>query len=234
MQLQVNNINKKFKDNIVLKDASYTFTNGKIYGLLGRNGAGKTTFFNILYKELNKDSGEIKFSENENGELTLDDIGMLFAETSLPEFLTAYEYIKFIIDIKDPADMKNIDNYFDYMNINERDRHKILKEYSSGMKSKIALLTIYIQKPKVILLDEPLTAVDVVSAAEIKKFFRSLKDDRIIIISTHMLDLAKDLCDEIVLLNNGKFESLENLEKDTNYEARIINALMEEKEERND
>lgn len=159
---------------------------------------------------------------------------MLFAETSLPEFLTAYEYIKFIIDIKNPHDIENIDKYFDYMSINERDRHKLIKEFSSGMKSKVALLAIYIQKPKVILLDEPLTAVDVVSGAEIKKFFRSLKNDHIIIVSTHMLDLAKDLCDEIVLLHNGKFESLEDLEKDENYESRIVEALKESGEDNHD
>ena len=116
------------------------------------------------------------------------------------------------------------------MSIELEDRHRLLKDFSSGMKAKVALLAIYIQKPKIILLDEPLTAVDVVSASEIKKFFRSLKDDHIVIISTHMLDLAKDLCDEIVLLHNGRLQSLSNLEKDENYESKIVEALKEEKD----
>lgn len=229
MKLIIENIEKSFNDKKVLKGSSSTFEKGKIYGLLGRNGAGKTTLFSIIYNELKADSGIIKYEEN-GVETKLDpsEIGMVFAETSLPDFLTGYEYIKFIIDISNPDEIRNIDYYFDFMEFNKEDRHRLIKDYSSGMKSKISLLTIYVQKTKIILLDEPLTAVDVVSGAEIKRFFRQLKNDHIIIVSTHMLDLAKDLCDEIVLLNNGKLHALENLEKDDTYEEIIIEALREE------
>ncbi|MFM1524107.1 MULTISPECIES: ABC transporter ATP-binding protein [Helcococcus] len=231
MKLSIQSLKKNFSDKEVLRDASYEFENGKIYGLLGRNGAGKTTLFNILYSELEKDDGDIKFFDDEAlRNLKVEDIGMVFAETHLPDFLTAYEYIKFIIDINNPNELFKIDTYFDEMSIEQEDRHRLLKDFSSGMKAKVALLAIYIQKPKIILLDEPLTAVDVVSASEIKKFFRSLKDDHIVIISTHMLDLAKDLCDEIVLLHNGRLQSLSNLEKDENYESKIVEALKEEKD----
>ncbi|MFM1602715.1 ABC transporter ATP-binding protein [Helcococcus ovis] len=231
MKLVIKNIKKSFKEKDVLIDASYQFENGKIYGLLGRNGAGKTTLFNILYRELEEDDGNIGFFDDEKlRELKVEDIGMVFAETHLPDFLTAYEYIKFIIDINNPNELFKIDTYFDEMSIEQEDRHRLLKDFSSGMKAKVALLAIYIQKPKIILLDEPLTAVDVVSAAEIKRFFRSLKNDHIVIVSTHMLDLAKDLCDEIVLLHNGKLQSLSNLEKDENYESKIVEALKEEKD----
>nr|WP_276938635.1 ABC transporter ATP-binding protein [Helcococcus sueciensis] len=226
MKLILKNIEKKFDKKDVLKGASYEFENGKIYGLLGRNGAGKTTLFNIIYKELQKESGEI-ILEIDGEEITpsIDDIGMIFAETYLPDFLTGYEYAKFITDISSPYERASVDLLFDEMNIDETDRHKLLKEYSSGMKSKVALLAMYIQKPKIILLDEPLTAVDIISAQEIKKFFKSLKRDHIVIVSTHMLELAKDLCDEIVLLNKGQLHSIEKLEKDENYDNIIVEAL---------
>lgn len=141
--------------------------------MLGRNGAGKTTLFNIIYKELQKESGEI-ILEIDGEEITpsIDDIGMIFAETYLPDFLTGYEYAKFITDISSPHERASVDLLFDEMNIDETDRHKLLKEYSSGMKSKVALLAMYIQKPKIILLDEPLTAVDIISAQEIKKILQ--------------------------------------------------------------
>lgn len=224
MKLQIENLSKSFKDHQVLNQASYTFEKGKIYGLLGRNGAGKTTLFNIIYKELEKDSGQILFNDRDP---LVEEVGMVFAEPYLPEFLTGYEYIKFIIDISKPHELPYIDSYFEIMEFNERDRHKLIKEYSSGMKSKISLLALYVQKPPIILLDEPLTAVDVVAGAEIKKFFRTLKNDHIVILSTHMLDLAKDICDEIVLLHDGQLESLEDLEKDENYEERVVEALRE-------
>ena len=228
MKIIIENINKSFNKKEVLRGASYEFEKGKIYGILGRNGAGKTTLFNIIYKEIEKDGGEILFeNEGKKSELNIEDVGMIFAEPFLPDFLTGYEYIKFIIDIKDPLLFKNIDKYFDMMELDDLDRHKLIKEYSSGMKSKLMLLALYIQRPPIILLDEPLTAVDVVSAAEIKKFFRDMKKDHIIILSTHMMDLAKDLCDEIVLLHEGRMHSLRDLQKDENYENRILEALRE-------
>ncbi|MDO4604503.1 MAG: ABC transporter ATP-binding protein [Helcococcus sp.] len=226
MKLILKNIEKKFDKTEVLKGASYEFENGKIYGLLGRNGAGKTTLFNIIYTELQQDNGDIILEINgEEISPSVDDIGMIFAETYLPDFLTGYEYAKFITDISAPHERANLDYLFDEMNIDEKDRHKLIKEYSSGMKSKVALLAIYIQKPKIILLDEPLTAVDVISGQEIKSFFKSLRRDHIVIVSTHMLELAKDLCDDIVLLNKGHLQSIERLEKDENYENIIIEAL---------
>lgn len=229
MILKIENLHKSFKEKDVLKGASAELNEGKIYGLLGRNGAGKTTFFNILYDELKKDKGSILFDDGDGfRDLKFEDVGMVFAETLLPEFLTGYEYIKFIIDMKNPHDITQIDRYFDLLSIDEIDRHKLIKDYSSGMKSKVALIEIYVQKPKIILLDEPLTAVDVVAGAEIKSFFRQLKDNHIIIVSTHMLDLAKDLCDKIILLNNGVTKPIDNLLKDENYEKNIIEALRNE------
>lgn len=178
---------------------------------------------------MKKDKGSILFDDGDGfRDLKFEDVGMVFAETLLPEFLTGYEYIKFIIDMKNPHDITQIDRYFDLLSIDEIDRHKLIKDYSSGMKSKVALIEIYVQKPKIILLDEPLTAVDVVAGAEIKSFFRQLKDNHIIIVSTHMLDLAKDLCDKIILLNNGVTKPIDNLLKDENYEKNIIEALRNE------
>ncbi len=229
MKLHLTDIEKSFDDKKILKGLNFTFEKGKIYGLLGRNGAGKTTLFNIIYKELNADKGEVSYEDEGNTRVPeIEDIGMIFAEPYLPEFLTGYEYIKFIIDISKPHEISYIDQYFDMMDFDEVDRHKLIKDYSSGMKSKTSLLALYVQQPPIILLDEPLTAVDVLAGAEIKKFFRSLKNDHIIILSTHMLDLAKDICDEIVLLNDGLLTSLNDLEKDENYEERIVNALREQ------
>lgn len=126
-EVKYSKFKKNFSDKEVLRDASYEFENGKIYGLLGRNGAGKTTLFNILYSELEKDDGDIKFFDDEAlRNLKVEDIGMVFAETHLPDFLTAYEYIKFIIDINNPNELFKIDTYFDEIGIElEGDRHRL-------------------------------------------------------------------------------------------------------------
>ena len=112
------------------------------------------------------------------------------------------------------------------VNFSQKDRHRIINDYSSGMKSKISLLTLFISKPKVILLDEPLTSVDVVVGQQIKALLRALKKEHIVIVSTHMLELATSLCDDIVLLNNGKLSELDKHKKEEeNFEAFIIEIL---------
>ena len=228
MKLLIKDIKKNFSDKVVLTGATYTFKEDIIYGLLGKNGAGKTTMFNIIYDEVDQDGGTVQIEEDGKlRNITFADVGMVFAETLLPEFLTAYEYIKFIFDITNEPKEYSIDQYFDLVDIDKDDRHRRIKGYSSGMKSKLAMVAIYIQNPKIILLDEPLTAVDVISGQEIKKFIKKLKKDHIIILSTHMMDLAKDISDEIVILNEGKLRSLENLQKDENFEDIIIEALKE-------
>lgn len=228
MKLLVKDIQKNYSELEVLKDCSYEFESGKIYGLLGRNGSGKTTLFNIIYGDLDYDNGSIEIEENNSvNKIKTKDIGMVFAENILPEFLTGYEFIKFYKDINGSLyDEKTVDEYLDMVNFSQKDRHRIINDYSSGMKSKISLLTLFISKPKVILLDEPLTSVDVVVGQQIKALLRALKKEHIVIVSTHMLELATSLCDDIVLLNNGKLSELDKHKKEEeNFEAFIIEIL---------
>ena len=119
-----------------------------------------------------------------------------------------------------------IDDYFDMIKLAETDRHLLIKNYSLGMKNKIQMLMFIITKPKVILLDEPLTALDVVVALEMKKILRDMKQTHILIFSTHILQLAKDLCDDIVMLNDGQLTLLEHsLLEQNELEQSIIQLL---------
>ena len=106
-----------------------------------------------------------------------------------------------------------------------------MKDYSHGMKNKLQMLVNIIANPKLLLLDEPLTTLDVVVAEEMKQILRDIKQDRITIFSTHLMDLAVDLCDEIVLLHHGELEVVdkENLD-DKGFKERIIAALKEEQD----
>lgn len=236
MRLILEDIKKNYGEKEVLKGSSFTFEKGKIYGLLGRNGAGKTTLFNCISGELEMESGSIKLIENDNiyNELDYNKVGFVFSEPVLPEFLTGYEFLKFFIDInkdkiKEPL---TIDEYFDIIDISVEDRYRLIKSYSHGMKNKIQMLSFLITRPPVILLDEPLTSFDVVVALEIKNLLKRIKSDHIIIFSTHILQLATDLCDEIVVLNNGILEEVESdALKSPEFEQRIIDIL---KEKQND
>ena len=233
MKLKVKNLSKSYGDKKVLEDINFEFSSGKIYGLIGRNGAGKTTFFNCLNQDTNIDYGRVLL-EDEFGTNSLNnkDIGYVLATPLVPEFLTAKEFLTFFMDInKEKLDPKmSVDDYFKLVKIESSDQNKLLKEYSHGMKNKMQMLINIISNPKVILLDEPLTSLDVVVQDEMKKLLKKYKDGHIIIFSTHILELALDLCDEIIILNN---KQLELVEKDNlnakKYKDKIIKALKDTK-----
>lgn len=170
----------------------------------------------------------------ENGirrDVKAEDIGYVLSTPTVPEFLTGREFLKFFMDINEASvkDPKPLDAYFDYMSIDPEDRDKLLKDYSHGMKNKMQMLINIIAQPNILLLDEPLTSLDVVVAEEMKQLLRSLKDGRITIFSTHIMDLALDLCDEIVLLSHGELEVVEKSNLDNHeFKEKIIAALREE------
>lgn len=232
MNFTIEHLSKSFDKKEVLKDIDFTFEAGKIYGLLGRNGAGKTTLFNCLNKDIKTDNGSFYFTENEiKREALPEDIGYVLSTPTVPEFLTGREFLKFFMDIHEGKiiNPKSPDEYFDSVSINAEDRDRLLKDYSHGMKNKMQMLINIIAEPNLLLLDEPLTSLDVVVAEEMKQLLRSLKQERIIIISTHIMDLALDLCDEIVLLNHGELEMVDKSNLDNKeFKDKIIAALKED------
>lgn len=229
MKLIAKGIYKKFDKKEVLKGASFTFEKGKIYGLLGRNGAGKTTFFNCIHEDIPIDGGSFKIEED--GQLRAignSDIGYVLSTPVVPEFLTGREFLKFFLDINKNKikEKKTIDEYFELMKIEPEDRDKLLKDYSHGMKNKMQMLVNFIASPGILLLDEPLTSFDVVVADEMKQLLRQIKKNHIIVFSTHIMELALDLCDEIVILNGGILEEIEKQNLDnTAFKDKIIAAL---------
>ena len=231
MEIIIENLSKNFEKKQVLQNINFSFEGGKIYGLLGRNGAGKTTLFNCVNQDIKADSGKFYIKkENTQRELDPEDIGYVVSTPTVPEFLTAREFLKFFTEVNAHriTDLKPLDEYFESVSIAYDDRDRLLKDYSHGMKNKMQMLTNTITKPNLILLDEPLTSLDVVVSEEIKQMLRGLKDDRVIIFSTHILELAMDLCDEIVILNHGTLETVHKSELDNaNFKEKIIDALKE-------
>ena len=231
MKLIIKNLKKNFEKKEVLKNINFEFEKGKIYGLLGRNGAGKTTLFNCLNEDLPVDAGKFFLKDKEPRKIESDDIGYVLSTPNVPEFLTGREFLKFFIEINKNRikNNKTIDEYFDFMKIDNDDRDKLLKDYSHGMKNKMQMLVNIIANPSILLFDEPLTSLDIVVQEEMKQMLKSIKKDHIIIFSTHIMELALDLCDEIVILNKGVLEKIDKNDLDnTKFKDKIIEALKEE------
>lgn len=231
MELILDHIQKSFGKKEVLAGASYTFRQGSIYGLLGRNGAGKTTLFNCLSDEFPPDSGSAALSDHgARRPLRQGDVGYVLSTPVVPEFLTGTEFVRFFLDISgDPGHTgRTPDDWLALVGIAPEDRGRLMRGYSHGMKSKMQMLCFLIGRPPVILLDEPLTSFDVVAALEMKTLLREMKDDHIILFSTHILQLAADLCDEIVLLSHGLLEGVDPaLIHTPEFETRIVELLRE-------
>lgn len=235
MELKLTGIRKHFGEKEVLRGCGFTFQQGKIYGLLGRNGAGKTTLFNCLTDEVPPDGGtaELVLDDGTRRALAPDDVGYVFATPILPDFLTGYEFVRFYMDVNAAhiRDGRSADDYFDMVQIAPEDRHRLIKGYSHGMKNKVQMLCFLIARPPVILLDEPLTSFDVVVALEIKQLLRQIKHEHIIVFSTHILQLATDLCDEIAVLHEGMLSQLGHaLLHSGDFEAQLIELLKDEGE----
>lgn len=234
MELKIEKLVKSFEEKSVIKGAEYSFEKGKIYGLLGRNGAGKTTLFNCISGEMEFESGKIYIQDEENNEsMDYEKIGYVYSTPILPEFLTGYEFIKFFTDInkKKIKNIKTPEEYADMVCLERSDLDKLIKGYSHGMKNKMQMLATIIASPDIILLDEPLTSLDVVAAHEMKEMLMDMKKDHIIIFSTHILQLAKDLCDEIVLLHGGNLSGVpEEIYHSVDFEEKLMQMLSDESE----
>lgn len=232
MKLTVKDLSMEFEQKVVLKGINYTFESGKIYALLGRNGAGKTTLFNCIASDLQATTMEIELDDGVNvrNQLLQEDVGYVISTPVVPDFLTGREFLRFVLDIhKIEYTKEELNGYFDYLIIDEADRDILMKNYSHGMKNKMQMLVNIITKPSILLLDEPLTSFDVVMAEQMKQMLRDIKKDRILIFSTHIMELALDLCDEVLVLHDGYIQevNMEDLSKD-DVKTKVIEMLSEE------
>lgn len=229
MKLIVKNLSKTFGKKEVLKNTSYTFDQGEVYALLGRNGAGKTTLFKLITDSIVKDSGEVLLEiDGKTSPLDFKDVFFMVSEPELPKFLTGREFISFFIEAnkENIKDTKDLDSYFSLVDLDIDDSNRLIQDYSTGMKNKLQMLMFLILRPRVILMDEPLTSLDVVIQLQMKKIIREIHKDHIIIFSTHILQLAKDICDRIVLLHDKSLNPVDSLIKDDpDFEDTIINLL---------
>ncbi len=237
MKLRLNKVIKAYKQKEVLQEIDFEFEENKIYGLLGRNGSGKTTLFNCIAGEIPLTRGTIALEkEGISAPLGLQDIGYVVSTPVVPDFLTGREFIQFFLDLHQASipDLKTPDEYFDQLQIDYPDRDILLKDYSHGMKNKMQMLVNIIWNASVLLLDEPLTSFDVVAAQDMKDLLRSVKQGHIMILSTHILEIALDLCDEIVVLVNGKLHLIEKPETEAAFKEAIIHYLMQEQHNETD
>jgi ABC-2 type transport system ATP-binding protein len=202
--IKVRNLNKSFGKFLILKDINLELEMGKVYGFVGENGSGKTTLFKCI-AGLENFEGTI----NSDYEPLKNHVGLLLAEPHFIGKMTAREYIILMCNARGIS-YEEIEK----QNIFELPLDRYASLYSTGMKKKLALFAILLQKNDFFILDEPFNGVDIQSNMMITELILKLKNSgKTLIVSSHIFSSLTDISDEIFLLKNGQIGKSFNKEK---------------------
>ncbi len=206
MKIEVKNVSKKFKDVEIIKPFSYTFESGRIYGLCGRNGSGKSVFLKLLAGYYVPSEGEILYDGvNLNAKLEFPkNLRALIESPSFFPDMTGYENLKMLADIQGKIGKEEILDALTKVNlILEKD--KKFSKYSLGMKQKLGIAQAIMENPEVLLLDEPFNGLENDSVIKIINLLKDYaKEGKLILISTHIKEDLEKLSDVILFFDDGK------------------------------
>lgn len=205
MKIEFKNVSKSFKKVCVLNDVNYTFESGHIYGLLGRNGSGKSVLLKLISGYYVPSKGEILY-DGVNLNLKKEFPSNLRALIESPSFypdLSGYKNLKMLADINSKISDKEILDSLDIVNLtNEKD--KVFSEYSLGMKQKLGFAQVIMENPNIYIFDEPFNGIEKSTVDKLIYYLNSIKsDDKIIIISSHIKEDLDRLCDVLIEIDNG-------------------------------
>lgn len=216
MKIELKNISKSFKKEKVLDDISYTFNEKRIYGIVGANGSGKSVLLKVLAGLYKASSGEVLF-DGKNYQQEKIFPHFIGAAIEYPGFindLTGWENLLLLAGIKKFIGKEEINEILEVVGLS-KDKDKKYGTYSLGMRQKLSLAQALMEKPLIILLDEPFNGIDRASVKKIKEYLvlQKEEDKALIIITTHIKDDLEDLVDEKLYLEDGKLYE----EESTNY-----------------
>lgn len=213
--IKITEVSKKFGSQEVLRNINLTISEGQIFGLLGKNGAGKTTLMKIILGLTKMDHGSIAiFEENVSfGETpTNRHIGYLPDVPSFYPFMTAGEYLRYcgeITGLNKEQRHERAEKYLQLVGL--ENNKKRISGFSRGMKQRLGIAQALLHQPKILICDEPTSALDPIGRRDILEILQKIKQETTVIFSTHILNDAEKICDEIALIHDGEFVLSGNL-----------------------
>ena len=205
--ISVKNIRKSYGDFTAVQDLSLEVQQGSIYGLLGPNGAGKSTSIRMIVNITMPDSGEIRLFGEPMNEKLQERVGYLPEDRGLYKKMKIGEQLLFFAELKGLAHadaQKRVDRWLERIGMSEW-KQKRWEELSKGMQQKIQFVSTILHEPDLVILDEPFSGLDPINANLLKEIVQDLKrQHKTIIFSTHLMEQAEELCDEICLINRGR------------------------------
>jgi ABC-2 type transport system ATP-binding protein len=207
-------VTKRYNEIVAVNNISLTLYTGEIFALLGPNGSGKSTTLKMLMGLVQPTAGEISvlgLDVQKDPVAVKRQVGYVPESPNIYEFLTGIEYLDFIADIygvPTAEKQQRITEYLKALQLEGREGDMI-NSYSDGMKKKISLISAFLHKPKLLILDEPINALDPRSARIVKDLLHELKRQGVTtILSTHVLEIAEALCDRIAIMYQGNILAL--------------------------
>lgn len=205
MSVKIEHINKSFGKQQVLRDVNLEIPEGQVLGLLGPNGAGKSTLMKILLGLWKADGGTVQVPQR---------IGYLPENNPLYDEMYVSEYLQFMAGLtlngaatkREALNGEAINSLIDRVGLTP-EKHKHIRELSKGYRQRVGLAQALLGDPQLLILDEPTTGLDPNQLVEIRSLIRSLGHDRTVILSTHIMQEVREMCDRVVILDHGEIKA---------------------------
>ena len=207
MSLEIKKISKKYGDQDALIDVSFSLKKGDIVGFLGPNGAGKTTLMKIITSIIKPDSGDITingYDTQKNEISTKRQIGYLAENNPLYKDMLVTEYLDFIASLYEIKNKKDKVKEIIKKTGLEGEIKKKIEELSKGYKQRVGIAAALVHDPNVLILDEPTTGLDPNQLIEIRKLIQEIGQEKIVLLSTHILQEIPKICNHIIIINKGR------------------------------
>lgn len=201
--LTINNLNKNFGYLKAVTDLSFTINKGDIYGILGPNGSGKSTTLGIVLNVVNQTSGDFKWFD---GELTthnaLKRVGAIIENPNFYPYMSGYDNLKLVCQIKN-VNISKIDEKLEIVGLHSR-KNSQFKNYSLGMKQRLAIASALLNDPEILILDEPTNGLDPQGIHQIRNLIKEIaQQGTTILLASHLLDEVEKICTHVVVLRKG-------------------------------
>lgn len=210
MEIVVKNVSKKFKKVTILENINMKFESGKIYGIVGRNGSGKSVFLKILCSFYKPTTGEVLFDNvnySSNNSFPKSTRALIEKPTFFPD-LTGFENLKLLASIQNKIGDDEINSTLEMVNLSN-DKDKKYSEYSLGTKQKLAIAQVLMENTDVMIFDELFNGIEDDTVDKIRNILLELKNqNKIIIVTSHIKEDIDILSDEVYKFNNGNVERI--------------------------
>lgn len=204
--IQIENVCKKFRENVVVDHVSASFSGGKIIGLIGRNGSGKTVLLKMICGLMPVDSGDIRINGAllARGAKPVANIGAIIETPGFLPLSSGYRNLSYLAGVRGKIGRQEIERAIEMVGLNPKLRKRV-GAYSLGMRQRLGIAQAIMENPDILIMDEPMNGLDDAGVQDMRRLFQQMRSEgKLIIIATHVREDVDLLCDEVYRMHEGR------------------------------